>query len=77
MTIGGILYDLLTPSTNWRSGISPASAIFRRNARVARRTYTEYAPAGMPRASTRNLTLPVGQPWRGRRMTPKPRSAWR
>ena len=36
------------------------SAIFRRNARVARREYTEYTPAGTPHASARNLTLGVG-----------------
>ena len=36
------------------------TAIFRRNARVARRPYTEYAPAGTPHASARNLTLGVG-----------------
>ena len=36
------------------------SAIFRRNARVARRTYTEYVPAGTPHTSARNLTLGVG-----------------
>ena len=37
------------------------TTIFPRNARVARRLYTEYRPAGTPRTSARNLTLSGGR----------------
>ena len=42
-----------------RASARVPSAIFRRNARVARRAGHRVRPAGTPQASTRNLTLGV------------------